>query len=150
MIGYHFTVGRNLPSILEQGMQPYPLNKPEIHGWYTDPNGVFIFPDDCENDLDRIGCVYFQAVTKKDFKVIELEIEYETEDLKPLRYPLVPGDVLTIGHTGTLGLEWVYHVRPLVVLSGPIPPERVQLRATYDLRDILVSAPGRTPVKAFA
>lgn len=152
MIGYHFTILRNWPSIQEQGLQPYRLNKPPIDIDFADPYGIFIFPDDCVDDLDRIGCIYYQAVNKKDFGVVELEVEYDESDLKPFNAAIARtvdkhGDIYSITHTGTLGYTWTYHVRPLLVLSGPIRPERIRLRATYDIRDVLISAPMRIPAK---
>lgn len=134
MIGWHWTARANWESIQLTGeMHEYPLKKFDEYEWAQDlKTGIFAFREGPLDDLDEIGCVLFQSMSKRSLQVVLLHITYNEIDTR--------GESCRLWHNGALGWpgnEWVYHEeKEIIALRGPIPLERVELIKEYDLRNL--------------
>lgn len=141
MIGWHWTSERNWLNIQrDRCMREYVLDKPGVADVIGTPAGIFVFPEGPIDDFDEAGCVWFQAVGKKSFRVVLLNISYEAQDV---RGPIHPLDTLRLGHNGSLGADdhWPYHLdKEMLVLRGPILLPRIELVRVYDITDVVSCA----------
>lgn len=119
-------------------MTEYPLRKPEVEQ-YIGTEGIFVFQDGPYDDWDELGCVLFQAGTKRALDVVALHVAYSLDDVKPVLPPF-ENDALTLTHNGEFA-EWMYHYKkPMHVLRGPISTRRITLHREYHLADVLHQA----------
>jgi hypothetical protein len=69
-----------------------------------------------------------QMALKGENKIVELKVSFPQSDICS-----VNGEMLILKHLGSIG-NWVYHQsEPALIVTRPIPPERIKLCAKYKL-----------------
>jgi hypothetical protein len=121
MRGYHYTDARNLPSIMERGVVPYPLREerhPGVHEIVGRTTGIFVYLRP-QTGRDHFGMAAANGLRHGTSHVVVLEVEFSDADTAQTDAPLVHD-----GHIDGI----VYHVaEPFVIVAETITPNRIQL-----------------------
>jgi hypothetical protein len=151
IIGYHLTSRGHWDSIRRGGLQPYPIDHPEVAAllratcgtdraiwcWTEPPAGV-----------DLLGCVFDRVAHKHATEIVLVRAEFPAADLAG---PTRPGESWKMTHRGSIAHErrrdaWVYHeARPYHLVLRPVPPGRLTLAARWDLVALLERGLRRRP-----
>lgn len=132
MIGYHYTSYRNWQNIKKVGLKVYPINKPEIEEYFTEPvYGIWAWQKQPKGKSE-LGSLLFQTSTKQTTHLVLLEFDYSEYNI--LTYG---GGRINVYHDGLLG-NWLYHKdqKAYIVISD-IPPENIRLVKEFDLMDLV-------------
>lgn len=136
MIGYHYTSEENWQVIQKEGLNPYPVPNVKFHMkefqvFAQSLLGVWIWPKRLRGE-EHVGSIFYQAVKRPTLRVVLLEVIYGRRD----RW-MVFGQPPEVLHEGTAE-RWQYHHNlPGQILIASVPPERIRLVATYDLKERL-------------
>ncbi len=131
MIGYHYTSARNWEVIQQEGLKPYRVQSlSEFAPMFDVPEvlGVWVYTRK-QRGLSHLGCILWQAVTKKTEKVTLLRVSYPKA--RVLAHAKA-GEIVT-AHD----LDWrgfVFHRNtPVRVVLCEIPPKNIRLVNMYDI-----------------
>lgn len=147
MIGYHYTPTKNLPSIMEAGLVPKPLDSRQF-GWglWDDmqavgiTKGVFVFTRQLSGRslLGTLMYHFGKSQGETAFFCLRVrcnqsQIAFPKQPGKPFRLIRGGHEYRMCGHDGFAG-GVQYHVsEPIVLLASVIEPERLKVVAEYDL-----------------
>lgn len=128
MDGYHYTSLENYWHIDKEGLVPYSINKPDLLPHFPDGiTGIWLWKRDL-TDVEHLGSILWQLMTKSSTRIVKLRVEYEPTKL--LYRDEEPVEIL---HDGRLGM-WTYHTAtPAVMYTEAIPPTSIERLDTFNL-----------------
>jgi hypothetical protein len=134
-VGYHYTSWRNWLSIKKYGMRPYEINKPELQEYFDYyPLGIWCWTEE-PSGKSEVGSILFQLSTKAQTKIVKLELSYTDDDLLYYEGNGYKQKIL-LYHVGHIE-KWTYHEnQEAVIITNPIPADKIKLVRVYDLMDI--------------
>ena len=129
--GYHYTTASHWKKIKVSGLAPYKLYKQEIQEalnvHYV--KGVWLWEKKLFG-VSHIGTILFQMANKGELSVVCLKVKYETDDvLKEIGRKLI----LSVTHSGQLGLINYHNGTPAVIVLKPIPNWQIEKVGDYHL-----------------
>jgi len=144
LIGFHYTSLDCWESIQKTGLKPYTIIKPALRAKIGTErvNGIWLWTSRLY-DLPHIGCVLYQMSTKNTTKAVLLSVGYPKSD----RLSTENG-IVVLYHSGHIGnLEYHTGEEEAVIITEPIPPEKIRLLQTYDLMELWKNEQGRIKSK---
>lgn len=132
MIGWHYTAYNNWLSIQKEGFVPYPISKPEINEYFPEGvKGIWVWTERPMGESE-LGSILFQTATKQSTHIVLLEFEYDSESI--LKWQ---GRRVLLKHDGTMG-GWLYHEKQeALIITHPIPVDKIRLVKDVNLMDLV-------------
>lgn len=131
--GYHYTSHSNWLKIKQEGLIPYPINKPEVTAYFSEPvKGIFTWIQDLVGK-SHAGSVLYQVAYRGEPKIVKLKYRFKRSEV--LRKD---GSVVQLSHGGHIQ-NWNYHdySEQAMIVTNRIPPRRIELVKVYDVQDLL-------------
>jgi hypothetical protein len=126
MIGYHYTSAHNWEVIQREGLKPYLVESlSKVAAPFGVSNtGVWLYMER-QRGLSHLGCIIWQAITKKTENVVLLEVTYDESW------------GLESGFGVTHDLDWkgfMFHREtPVQIIHHEIAPEAIRVLNHYDI-----------------
>lgn len=130
-VGYHYTSWTNWEKIKKEGLIPYPMTNHEVTRVVGNGlKGIWIWQERLD-PLAHAGAILHQLAMKADPKVVRLSVRFDWWTDTLFEGPLM----VSVGHDGTIE-KFQYHwngKHKAVIVTKPIPPERIELAGIYNV-----------------
>jgi len=133
MIGYHYTSKKNWLKIQKEGLKKYPIKKDELKPYFPDElKAIFCWKGKL-GKVSHAGTVLFQVGTKGETEIVQLEIEFNEDDILKSK----DGRRVVLFHDGHVG-KWNYHKNDeAFLLTKDLEPKDIKLVEEYDIINLL-------------
>ena len=130
MIGYHYTSENNWNVIQKEGLKPYRVESlVKVSGPFKVPDtGIWLYAER-QRGLSHLGCILWQAVTKKTENIVLLEVTHNKNQ------------VLNHSELGTVEIEhdldwkgFMFHEKtPVHIVLDTVHPKNIKVVGRYDI-----------------